>query len=402
MIIMDAKKRQGFATTAIHAGKVKDIFGALTPPIYQTSTFEFESCEHGGEVFAGQRAGYAYTRTANPTNTVLEAKIAALEGGQAALSTSSGIGAITSVLWTLLSSGDHVVSDTTLYGCTYEFLSRHLKRWGVDVSFVDTSDEQAVQNALRPETKVVYLETPANPNLKIVDLEAISSLAHRYNPGIKVICDNTFSSPYLQRPLELGADIVVHSATKYLNGHGDLLAGFVVGDAETIFKTRLVGLKDMTGSVLPANEAFLVMRGMKTLEIRMKQHCASAMQIARYLESHPKIERVYYPGLESHEGHAIAAKQMHNGFGGMISFIVKGDKSAAAKFVNRLELCTIAVSLGDAETLIEHPASMTHSTYSSEELEAAGIPEGLVRLSVGLENVEDIIADLEEGLSTLE
>ena len=187
-----------------------------------------------------------------------------------------------------------------------------------------------------------------------------------------------------------------------MNGHGDLLAGFVVGDAETIFKTRLVGLKDMTGSVLPANEAFLVMRGMKTLEIRMKQHCASAMQIARYLESHPKIERVYYPGLESHEGHAIAAKQMHNGFGGMISFIVKGDKSAAAKFVNRLELCTIAVSLGDAETLIEHPASMTHSTYSSEELEAAGIPEGLVRLSVGLENVEDIIADLDAGLSTLE
>ena len=185
-------------------------------------------------------------------------------------------------------------------------------------------------------------------------------------------------------------------------GKGQSMAGFVVGDAETIFKTRLVGLKDMTGSVLPANEAFLVMRGMKTLEIRMKQHCASAMQIARYLESHPKIERVYYPGLESHEGHAIAAKQMHNGFGGMISFIVKGDKSTAAKFVNRLELCTIAVSLGDAETLIEHPASMTHSTYSSEELEAAGIPEGLVRLSVGLENVEDIIADLEEGLSTLE
>ncbi len=398
---MDSNKKVGFSTTAIHAGKIKDAFGALVPPIYQTSTFEFESCQHGADIFAGKQLGYAYSRTANPTVAALEAKLAALEGGEAALAAASGMGAITSILWALVGAGDHIVADKTLYGCTYEFLAHHIQRLGVNVDFVDTSDDAELKAALKPETKVVYLETPANPNLKITDIAKVASLVHDYNAEIKVICDNTFSSPYVQRPLELGADIVVHSATKYINGHGDLLAGFVIGDAESVLKARMIGIKDMTGAVMAANEAYLVMRGLKTLEIRMDRHCASAMKIAQFLDSSDKIEKVFYPGLESHVGHDVAAKQMHNGFGGMISFIVKGGREVASKFVDSLELCTLAVSLGDAETLIEHPATMTHSTYTSEELADAGIDEGLVRLSVGLENVDDIIADLAQGLEKI-
>ena len=391
----------GFSTLAIHAGKIKDAFGALTPPIYQTSTFEFESCQHGGDIFAGKRAGYAYSRTANPTVMAVEQKVAAMEGGEAALATSSGMGAITSLIWSIVSTGDHIVADKTLYGCTYEFLAHHLRRMGVNVDFIDTSDENALKSALKPETKIVYLETPANPNMKITDLRKVSDFVHGHNSAIKVVCDNTFATPYLQNPLREGADAVVHSATKYINGHGDLLAGFVISDAETVMKARMVGVKDMTGSVLAANEAFLIMRGLKTMELRMERHCASAMKIAEFLESCPKIEKVLYPGLKSHVGHEVAARQMHHGFGGMVSFVVSGGKEQAAKFVDSLELCTLAVSLGDAETLIEHPASMTHSTYSPEELADAGIPEGLVRLSVGLDNVEDILADLEKGIQAI-
>lgn len=398
---MTNNKDYGFATKAIHVGKFKDAFGALTTPIYQTSTFQFESCQHGADIFAGKQAGYAYSRTGNPTCTALEAKLAALEGGEAALVTSSGMGAITSAIWSLIAAGDHIVADKTLYGCTYEFLAHHIQRMGVKVDFIDTSFDAELKNALKPETKIVYLETPANPNLKITDLKKVSGLVHEYNPNIKVICDNTFASPYLQNPLKEGADIVVHSATKYINGHGDLLAGFVIGDTETVMNARFVGVKDMTGSVIAANEAFLILRGLKTLEIRMERHCASAMKIAEYLDKNPKIEKVFYPGLATHEGHDIAARQMPNGFGGMMSFIVKGGRVAASKFVDSLELCTLAVSLGDAETLVEHPASMTHSTYTAEELADAGIPEGLVRLSVGLENVDDIIADLQTGLDAL-
>lgn len=398
---MNNEKNYGFATVAIHAGKVKDAFGALTTPIYQTSTFEFESCQDGADVFAGKKLGYAYSRTANPTCAVLEAKIAALEGGEAALATSSGMGAITSVIWALIAAGDHIVADKTLYGCTYEFLAHHIQRMGVKVNFVDTSNDEELKSALKPETKLVYLETPANPNLKITDLRKVSDMVHAYNADIKIICDNTFCSPYLQNPLKEGVDIVVHSATKYINGHGDLLAGFVIGDAETIMKARLVGVKDMTGSVIAANEAFLILRGLKTLEIRMERHCENAMKIAEYLDKNPKIEKVFYPGLKSHVGYDIAVRQMPRGFGGMISFIVKGGKDTASKFVDSLELCTLAVSLGDAETLVEHPASMTHSTYTAEELADAGIPEGLVRLSVGLECADDIINDLETGFAAI-
>ena len=246
----------------------------------------------------------------------------------------------------------------------------------------------------------MYLETPANPNLKIADIAAVAEIAHTYNPAIKVVCDNTFASPALQNPLTLGADVVVHSATKYLNGHGDVIAGFVVGKADFIGEVRMFGLKDMTGAVMDPFAAYLILRGLKTLEIRMERHCANAKAIAEFLDQHPAVEKVYYPGLKNHVGHDIAVRQMKD-FGGMLSFEVKGGRAAGTKLVNALHLITVAVSLGDAETLIEHPASMTHSTYTEEELAASGIPGGLIRLSAGLENAEDIIADLEQALAQL-
>ncbi len=391
----------GLGTKAIHAGNVKDAqYGALTTPIYQTSTFVFDSCEQGGRRFAGQEGGYIYTRLGNPTVSVLENKVAALECGEACVAAASGMGAISSALWTIAGAGKHIVADGTLYGCTFALLNHGMSRYGVEVSFVDTSDLAAVKAALKENTCAVYLETPANPNLKIADIAAVAEIAHAYNPAIKVVCDNTFASPALQNPLTLGADVVVHSATKYLNGHGDVIAGFVVGKADFIGEVRMFGLKDMTGAVMDPFAAYLILRGLKTLEIRMQRHCANAKAIAEFLDQHPAVEKVYYPGLKNHVGHDIAARQMKD-FGGMLSFEVKGGRAAGTKLVNALHLITVAVSLGDAETLIEHPASMTHSTYTEEELAASGIPGGLIRLSAGLENAEDIIADLEQALAQL-
>ena len=391
----------GLGTKAIHAGNVKDTqYGALTTPIYQTSTFVFDSCEQGGRRFAGQEGGYIYTRLGNPTVSVLENKVAALECGEACVAAASGMGAISSALWTIAGAGKHIVADGTLYGCTFALLNHGMSRYGVEVSFVDTSDLAAVKAALKENTCAVYLETPANPNLKITDIAAVAEVAHAYNPAIKVVCDNTFASPALQNPLALGADVVVHSATKYLNGHGDVIAGFVVGKADFIGEVRMFGLKDMTGAVMDPFAAYLILRGLKTLEIRMERHCANAKAIAEFLDQHPAVEKVYYPGLKDHVGHDIAARQMKD-FGGMLSFEVKGGRAAGTKLVNALHLITVAVSLGDAETLIEHPASMTHSTYTEEELAASGIPGGLIRLSAGLENAEDIIADLEQALAQL-
>ena len=391
----------GLGTKAIHAGNVKDAqYGALTTPIYQTSTFVFDSCEQGGRRFAGQEGGYIYTRLGNPTGSVLENKVAALEGGEACVAAASGMGAISSALWTIAGAGKHIVADGTLYGCTFALLNHGMSRYGVEVSFVDTSDLAAVKAALKENTCAVYLETPANPNLKIADIAAVAEIAHGYNPAIKVVCDNTFASPALQNPLALGADVVVHSATKYLNGHGDVIAGFVVGKADFIGEVRMFGLKDMTGAVMDPFAAYLILRGLKTLEIRMERHCANAKAIAEYLDKHPAVEKVYYPGLKHLVGHDIAARQMKD-VGGMLSFEVKGGRAAGTKLVNALHLITVAVSLGDAETLIEHPASMTHSTYTEEELAASGIPGGLIRLSAGLENAEDIIADLEQALAQL-
>ena len=392
-------KKLGLGTTAIHAGTLKNLYGTLAMPIYQTSTFIFDSAEQGGRRFALEEAGYIYTRLGNPTTTVLENKIAALEEGEAAVATSSGMGAISSTLWTVLKAGDHVVTDKTLYGCTFALMCHGLTRFGIEVTFVDTSNLDEVKNAMKENTRVVYLETPANPNLKIVDLEALSKLAHT-NPNTLVIVDNTFATPYMQKPLKLGADIVVHSVTKYINGHGDVIAGLVVTNKELADQIRFVGLKDMTGAVLGPQDAYYIIRGMKTFEIRMERHCANAKKVVEFLNKHPKIEKVYYPGLETHPGYEIAKKQMKD-FGAMISFELKGGFEAGKTLLNNLKLCSLAVSLGDTETLIQHPASMTHSPYTKEEREAAGITDGLVRLSVGLENVEDIIADLEQGLEKI-
>ena len=392
-------KKCGLGTTAIHAGTLKNLYGTLAMPIYQTSTFIFDSAEQGGRRFALEEAGYIYTRLGNPTTTVLEDKIAALEEGEAAVATSSGMGAISSTLWTVLKAGDHIVTDKTLYGCTFALMCHGLTRFGIDVTFVDTSNLDEVKNAMKENTRVVYLETPANPNLKIVDLEALSKLAHT-NPNTLVIVDNTFATPYMQKPLTLGADIVVHSVTKYINGHGDVIAGLVITNKALADQIRFVGLKDMTGAVLGPQDAYYIIRGMKTFEIRMERHCKNARKVVEFLNNHPKIERVYYPGLETHPGYEIAKKQMKD-FGAMISFELKGGFEAGKTLLNSLKLCSLAVSLGDTETLIQHPASMTHSPYTKEEREAAGITDGLVRLSVGLENVEDIIADLEQGLQKI-
>ena len=396
---MKGIQEKGFGTKAIHGGAEKNPFGTLTTPIYQSSTFVFDTAEQGGKRFALEEAGYIYSRLGNPTSSVVEGKLALLEGAEAALATSSGMGAISSTMWTLLKAGDHLLADKTLYGCTYALLSHGLTKFGIDVEFVDTSDLEAVKKAMKPNTRIVYLETPANPNLKVVDVTAVCEIAHK-NEGTKVVVDNTFATPYLQNPIKLGADLVVHSATKYLNGHGDVVAGFVAGDLETVTQIRLIGVKDMTGSVLSPQDAFLMIRGMKTLELRMERHCSNAYEVARFLDAHPMVEKVYYPGLESHEGHEIAKEQM-NGFGGIMAFEVKGGIEAGKKLLNNLELCTLAVSLGDTETLIQHPASMTHSPYTREERLVSGITDGLVRISVGLEGVNDIIDDLKQGLEKL-
>lgn len=397
---MENLKNKKFATKAIHGGHKKDpVSGALTTPIYQTSTFVFDSAEQGGRRFALEEDGFIYSRLGNPTNAQLEEKMALLENGEACMSTGSGIGAITSALWTALKAEDHIVASKTLYGCTYAMLNHGISRYGVEVTFVDATNLDEVKGAMKENTKVVYLETPANPDLKLVDIEAISKIAHEVE-GCMVFVDNTFCTPYLQRPIELGADVVVHSATKYLNGHGDVIAGFVVGKKDFITQVRLFGVKDMTGSVLSPFDAYLILRGMKTLQIRMDRHTKNAIEVAKFLESHPNVETVSYPGLESFSQYELAKKQMDMP-GGMIAFEVKGGLEGGKKLLNSLELCTLAVSLGDCETLIQHPASMTHSPYTQEERAEAGISEGLIRISVGLEDAEDIIVDLKQGLDRL-
>lgn len=386
----------GFDTLAVHGKSHGNPFGSLATPIYQTSTFVFDSAEQGGRRFALEEDGYIYSRLGNPTCTQVEEKLALLEGTEAAICAASGIGAITSALWVLVKSGDHIVAHKTLYGCTYAFMSHGLSRYGVDVTFVDMNDHQALREAIRPNTKVVYFETPANPTMEIVDIEAVSKIAHEQE-GITVMVDNTYCTPYLCRPIEFGADVVVHSATKYLNGHGDVIAGFVCGSAEYIKEVRLLGIKDLTGACLGPLEAFLISRGMKTLSIRMDRHSQNAQKVAEYLMGHDKVSRVDYPGLENFPRRELAMKQMKLP-GGMISFELQGGKEAGKRLINACKLCSVAVSLGDAETLIQHPASMTHSPYTPEECQAAGISQGLVRLSVGLENAEDIIADLDQAL----
>ncbi|WP_125153020.1 methionine gamma-lyase [Clostridium rectalis] len=393
-------EKLGFGTKTIHGGHTKDTqYGSLATPIYQTSTFIFDSAEQGGRRFALQEEGYIYTRLGNPTNSEVEEKVSILEGGESAVVTSSGMGAISAALWTALKAGDHIVAADTLYGCTFALLNHGITRFGVEVTFVDTSNLNQVKKAIKPNTRVVYLETPANPTLKITDIKSISEIAHK-NENCMVFVDNTFCTPYIQKPLKLGADVVVHSATKYLNGHGDVVAGFVVGKKSFINEVKLFGVKDMTGAIASPFNAYLLIRGMKTLELRMQRHSENALKVAKFLESHDAVKKVYYPGLKSFKYYNLASRQM-NLPGAMISFELNGGIEEGRTVMNNVKLASLAVSLGDTETLIQHPASMTHSPYTEAERKEAGISDGLVRLSVGLETAEDIINDLKQALDLI-
>ncbi|WP_449431274.1 methionine gamma-lyase [Pseudomonas putida] len=392
----DSHNNAGFSTRAIHQGYDPLAHGgALVPPIYQTATYAFPTVEYGAACFAGEQGGHFYSRISNPTLAVLEQRMASLEGGEAGLALASGMGAITSTLWTLLRPGDEVIVGRTLYGCTFAFLHHGIGEFGVKVRHVDLNDTQALKAAITDKTRMVYFETPANPNMQLVDIAAVREAVHGHD--IKVVVDNTYCTPYLQRPLELGADLVVHSATKYLCGHGDITAGLVIGPKALIERIRLQGLKDMTGAVLSPHDASLLMRGIKTLALRMDRHCANAQQVAEFLARQPQVELIHYPGLQSFGQYQLAQRQMRLP-GGMIAFELKGGIDAGRRFMNALQLFARAVSLGDAESLAQHPASMTHSSYTPQERAQHGISEGLVRLSVGLEDVEDLLADIEQAL----
>lgn len=385
-----------FNTQAIHYGySPLDSQGALVPPVFQTSTFVFPTAQYGADCFAGRRKGHFYSRISNPTLNLLEKRLAQLEGGEGAVVFSSGMGAITSTCWSLLQSGDELIADMTLYGCTFTFFNHGLAKFGVKIKHVDLTNLEKLKEAITEKTKLIFFETPANPNMRISDIEKISEIAHQHN--ISVIVDNTYCSPYLQQPLKLGADIIVHSMTKYLSGHGDVTAGAIITTHELADKIRVEGLKDMTGACLSPHDASLILRGIKTLGIRMEQICQNTQRIAQYLEDNPKVETIYYPGLTSFPQYELAKRQMRLA-GGMIAIELKGGIKAGREFLNRLNLFSRAVSLGDCESLAQHPATMTHATYSAEERQRHGISDGLVRLSIGLEDVDDLIADLEQAL----
>ncbi|TLP60105.1 MULTISPECIES: methionine gamma-lyase [Pseudomonas] len=393
---MDDSHSTGFSTRAIHHGyDPLSHGGALVPPVYQTATYAFPSVEYGAACFAGEEGGHFYSRISNPTLALLEQRMASLEGGEAALALASGMGAITATLWTLLRPGDELIVGRTLYGCTFAFMHHGIGAFGVTIRHVDLNDVQSLKAAITPKTRVIYFETPANPNMQMVDIAAVAEAVHGCD--LTLVVDNTYCTPYLQRPLELGADLVVHSATKYLSGHGDITAGLVVGRKALIDRIRLEGLKDMTGAVLSPHDASLLMRGIKTLALRMDRHCENAEQMADYLARQAQVELIRYPGLPSFPQHALAQRQMRLP-GGMIAFELKGGIAAGRRFMNALQLFSRAVSLGDAESLAQHPASMTHSSYTPDQRAEHGISEGLVRLSVGLEDIEDLLADVGQAL----
>ncbi|MER3427308.1 MAG: cystathionine gamma-synthase [Pyrinomonas sp.] len=378
----------GFSTTAIHAGNEPDpTTGAVTVPIYQTSTFAQEGL--------GKHKGYEYARTKNPTRAALEKNIAALEGGRFGFAFASGMAAIDAVL-RLVHSGAHVIVSDNTYGGTFRLFTRVLANYGLVFSFVDTTDPLNVERAVRDETRMIFIETPTNPVMAVTDLRAVSDIAHA--AGAIVVCDNTFMSPYLQRPLDFGVDIVVHSTTKYLNGHSDGVGGVVVlNDDERA--ERLGFIQNSVGAILSPFDSWLVLRGTKTLALRMAQHDRAGRAVAAFLDEHPKVQRVYYTGLASHPQHELARRQQR-GFGGMVSFDV-GSLERARLVLESVRLCTLAESLGGVETLISHPATMTHASVAPEARARLGITDGLVRISVGLEDVEDIIADLDQALSRL-
>lgn len=390
-----------FSTRAIHAGySCEDGQGALNPPIYYSSTFGFDTVEQGAARFRGDEPGMIYTRLANPTVDVLEKRLADLENGEAALAFASGMGAISTLFWTFLRPGDEVLADLTLYGSTHALLHHELPQFGIKCRSLDFSDPSLLVTQLNPQTKLVYFESPANPNMRLVDIEAVCRVVKAHSSA-RVVVDNTYCTPYLQRPLDKGADIVLHSMTKYLNGHGDVIAGAIISSQEIVNELRNVGLKDLTGACLSPMDAYLVLRGIKTLPIRMERHCDSAIKVAQFLAQHPQVASVDYPGLESHPQYELARRQMARP-GAMLAFELKGGIEPGRKFMNHLKLWTRAVSLGDAESLAQHPASMTHSTYTREELAEHLVSEGLVRLSVGLEDPDDLIADLRQALDGLD
>jgi methionine-gamma-lyase len=385
------------ATQVIHGGHEREAFGALVTPLYQSATFVFESAQQGGERFAGNELGYIYTRLGNPTTAELERKMAILEGAEAAAATASGMGAVSAALLANLQMGDHLVASNAVYGCTYALMTTQFARFGIEVSLVDFSSVTEIEAAIKSNTKVIFCETPVNPHLQVFDLASIANIAKRHQ--LVSIVDNTFMTPLLQRPLDFGIDLVIHSATKYLNGHGDVIAGIVCGSEEQLHKVKYEILKDI-GAVISPHDAWLILRGLKTLDVRLQRHCDSAQRVAEFLAEHPSITRVFYPGLKSHQGHKFIGQQMKRA-GGVIAFELAANLEEAMAFVGYLKLFSIAVSLGDAESLIQHPASMTHSPYTPEARAAAGIGDNLLRISIGLEDCDDIIADLNQALARL-
>ncbi|MGC4377040.1 PLP-dependent aspartate aminotransferase family protein [Fictibacillus sp. Mic-4] len=393
------KRKWNMDTTIIHAAQEPcRNTRAVASPIVPAVAYAFGSTDEACAVVSGEDQGVYYGRYGNPTTKTVEEKVALLENGEAALGVSSGMAAISTALLAFLKNGDHALVTKDVYGGTHKFTTSLAPRFGISIDFVDCTDLAKVERAIQPNTKVLYIETPSNPCLTVLDIQALSDLAHRYQ--LTVIVDNTFMSPYLQKPLDFGADVVVHSATKYLNGHGDVLAGFIVGKFDDIEFMRKHVMGDL-GQHLNAWDSFLILRGLKTLGLRVRQHCRSALKVAQFLENHPAIEHVYYPGLPSHPQHDLAKRQMKD-FGGIVSFIVKGGYEAACTVINSLQLAMISFSLGDPETLVQHPASMTHSSIPEEERVHFGICGGLIRLSTGLEDTEDIIDDLRMSLSALD
>jgi len=390
-------KNLGFDSRLIHAGVFEDQFGSATVPIYQTSTFKFKSADHGAACFAGEDDGYIYTRINNPTIGALEDLMADLENGYRGVACSSGMGAVNTIYMSLLGKGAHMVSTAAVYGPSRVVMEKHYSRFGVESTYVDTCDPENIRKAIRPNTRLLYIETPANPTMDITDLEEVVKIAKEHN--LITVADNTFCSPFLQRPLDFGFDLVFHSITKFLNGHADIVGGIIVAKEKEIYdpvRAMMITL----GCNMDPHQAYLVIRGMKTLSLRMERSQNNAMKIAEFLEKHPKVKWVKYPGLKSHPQFELAKKQM-SGFGGMISFELKGGIEAGKTLMNSVKLALLAVSLGGVETLIQHPASMTHSKMDKQARESSGITDGLVRFSVGIENVEDLIADLEQGLDKI-
>ena len=392
-------KKAHFSTLCVHgSGGVDPATGAISTPIYQSSTFAFKNAKHGADIFAGEQEGYVYSRIGNPTQTALEKEVAFLEQGEASLAFGSGMAAISSVILSLCKSGNNVLSSNVLYGGTHNLFMITLPQYGITVKEIDGTILENFEKNIDENTTCIYIETPANPTLTLIDIAECAKIAKKHK--IPLVVDNTLPTPYHQRPLNLGADIVVHSATKYIGGHGDTVAGLVVGKREYIDRLRGEILRDFGGIISPLN-AWLLLRGLKTLALRMDKHEENAMEVAKFLNFHPKVKQVWYPGLTTHPQHELAKKQM-TGFGGVISFEIKGGRKAGEKLMNSVKLFTLAVSLGDVDSLIEHPGSMTHSTYSPEDLESVGISEGFVRLAVGIEDRNDLKDDLSQALKKVQ